>query len=99
MTNDSDFFVFDVPGVIHLGWMIKDIDRSRTSHSIDVYPHDRMMERLNLNCSSIRYLAFLCGNDFVDSVGFCCSFYIRWALMWTLMCKSAKVLVIPTKPL
>lgn len=99
MTNDSDFFVFDVPGVIHLGWMIKDIDISRTSHSMDVYPHDRMLERLNLNCSSIRYLAFLCGNDFVDSVGFCCSFYIRWTLMWTLMCKSAKVLVIPTRPL
>ena len=71
MTNDSDFFVFDVPGVIHLGCMIKDIDRSRTSHSIDVFPHDRMMERLNLSYCSVRYLVFLCGNDFVKTVGLC----------------------------
>lgn len=91
--------MFDVPGVIHLKWMMEKISNCGELDSIDVYPHDRMLERLHLNCSSIRYLAFLCGNDFVDSVGFCCSFYIRWALMWTLMCKSAKVLVIPTKPL
>lgn len=77
MTNDSDFFVFDVPGVIHLGWMIKDIDISRTSHSIDVYPHDRVLERLNLDYSSIRYLVFLCGNDFMKTVGLCCSFDCR----------------------
>ncbi|OAO17546.1 hypothetical protein AV274_0685 [Blastocystis sp. ATCC 50177/Nand II] len=69
MTSDCDFFVFDVPGVIHLRWMLSDIDIFIGSHSIDVYPHDRMMERLNLNYNSIRYLAFLYGNDFVDSVG------------------------------
>ena len=77
MTNDSDFFVFDVPGVIHLRWMLSDIDKFIGSHSIDVYPHDRMLERLNLNYSSIRYLVFLCGNDFMKTVGLCCSFDCR----------------------
>ncbi|KAM7455133.1 hypothetical protein BLSTO_04113 [Blastocystis sp. subtype 1] len=69
ITGDCDFFVFDVPGVIHLKWMMEKISNCGELDSIDVYPHDRMLERLNLNCSSIRYLAFLCGNDFVDSVG------------------------------
>ena len=73
--------MFDVPGVIHLKWMMEKISNCGELDSIDVFPHDRMMERLNLNCSSIRYLAFLCGNDFVDSVGFCCFSYIRRAMM------------------
>lgn len=77
MTSDSDFFVFDVPGVIHLDWMIKDIDISRTSHSIDVYPHDRMMERLHLNYYSILYLAFLRRNMVREKVILCYSFNCR----------------------
>lgn len=69
--------MFDVLGVIHLKWMMEKISNCGKLDSIDVYPHDRVLERLNLNYNSIRYLAFLCGNDFMKTVGLCCSFDCR----------------------
>ena len=29
--NDTDFFVFDVPGVIYLDWMLEDIKKTQNS--------------------------------------------------------------------
>ena len=52
ITNDTDFFVFDVPGVIYLKWMLEGFSTPRRTHFVEVYPRNNMLRSLRLNNSS-----------------------------------------------
>ncbi len=59
LTRDSDFYIFDIPGVVFLD----DVIRGR---NISVMTHQLILSKLHITEFQLFFLIYLLGNDFSD---------------------------------
>ena len=59
LTGDSDFYIFDIPGVVFLD----DVIRGR---NISVMTHQLILSKLHITEFQLFFLIYLLGNDFSD---------------------------------